>query len=171
MPSITDRAVTAATAQADRPAVVCFRGALIEHVFMTRGSKNPDGSYTKREPTGEVAYVYRISPIMADRTVSTSGAIWLWLEPARKAGTATKFDPALLRAYRSSFPKLAEDIDALEAEAVENGDWKALATKAVAPAPVAPPKKGLAARAAREAAESDGAKSVDLDAAVSDLPF
>jgi len=171
MASIADRAVTAATKQAERPAIVAFKGALIEHRFMTRGSKNADGTFTKREPTGEVAYVYRISPVLADGTTTTSGAIWLWLENARKADAAPAFDPALLRAFRASFPVMAKDIDALEAEAIENGDWKAASTPKVVAAPVAPPKKGLAARAAREAAEADGAKSVDLDAAVSDLPF
>jgi hypothetical protein len=169
MASIADRAVTAATKTAERPAIVAYEGKLVLHRFMTRGSKNADGTFTKREPTGEVAYVYRISPVLADETTTTSGAIWLWLENARKADAPPAFDPALLRAFRSSFAGLAKDIDALEADAVENGDWKAASAPKVAA--VAPPKKGLAARAAREAAEADGAKSVDLDAAVSDLPF
>lgn len=170
MASIADRAVTAATKQADRPAIVAYQGKLIEHRFMTRPTKQADGTYSKREATGEVALVYRICPVQADGTTTTSGAIWLWLEQPRKAGAAPKLDPALLRAFRDSFGPLAVGIDELEAEAVENGDWTARPTKASADKP-APPKKGLAARAAREAAEADGAKSVDLDAGLSDLPF
>lgn len=171
MASITDRAVTAASKQAERPAIVAYKGTLIEHAFMTRGTKNADGTFTPRKPTGDAAYVYRISPVLADGSVTTSGAIWLWLEEQRKADAPAAFDPALLRAFRSSFAQMAKDIDALEAEAIENGDWKAATAPKTVAAPVAPPKKGLAARAAREAAEADGAKSVDLDAAVSDLPF
>jgi len=170
MASIADRAVTTATTKAERPAVVAYKGALILHRFMTRGSKNADGSFTKREPTGEVAYVYRISPVLADKSTTTSGAIWLWLENPRKESADPAFDPAMLRAFRSSLASLGSDIDDLEREAVDNGDWKAAAAPAPV-APAAPPKKGLAARAARAAAEADGAKAVDIDAGLSDLPF
>lgn len=170
MASIADRAVTAATKQADRPVIVAYQGKLIEHRFMTRPTKQADGTYSKREATGDVALVFRVCPVLADGTTTTSGAIWLWLEQPRKAGADPKLDPALLRAFRDSFGPLAVGIDELEAEAVENGDWAARPTKASAEKP-APPKKGLAARAARDAAEADGAKSVDLDAGLSDLPF
>ena len=170
MASIADRAVTAATKQADRPAIIAYQGKLIEHAFMTRPTKQADGTYSKREATGEVALVYRICPVLADGTTTTSGAIWLWLEQPRKKGAAPALDPQNLRAFRDSFPALAKSMDDLDAEGVENEDWKARPAK-VAAAPVAPPKKGLAARAAREAAEADGAKSVDLDTGLSDLPF
>lgn len=165
MASIATRAATAAAPTADKPAVVAYEGKLIEHRFMTRGGKAADGTFVKREPTGEVALVYRISPKLADGTLVTSGAIWLWLENARKADAPPALDPALLRAFRDSFGTMARDIDALEADAVEAGDWKPAAAAKAAPAPV---RKGLAAKAA---AEADGAKSVDLGAAVDDLPF
>ena len=172
MASIADRAATTATTQADRPLIVAYRGKLITHSFMTRPTKQADGTYSKREATGQVALVFRICPVLADGTTTTSGAIWLWLEQPRAKDAAPKLDPALLRAYRDSFGPLAVAIDELEAEAVENEDWKARPVKASAEKPAAPaPKKGLAARAAREAAESDGAKAVDLDTSLSDLPF
>ena len=175
--ALADRAVTAATKQAERPAIVRYVGEILLHVFMTRGGKDADGKFVKREPTGEVALVYRILPVLADGTTTTSGAIWLWLEQARKADAPMNLDPALLRAFRSSLSALAKDIDEVEADAVESGDWKPLATKAAAEAPKL---KGMAARAAKQsaaatdakaAAEADGAKAVDLEAAVNDLPF
>jgi hypothetical protein len=162
--ALIDRAVTAATTSTAKPAIVAYKGELILHTFMTRGGKDDKGNFVKRVPTGEVALVYRISPVLADGTTTTSGAIWLWLEAQRKADAPMALDPALLRAFRSSFAALATDIDSVEADAVEAGDWKPLN----APKAAAPKLKGLAARAA---AEADGAKSVDLDAAVSDLPF
>lgn len=163
--ALADRAV-ASTAKptADKPAVTHYQGELVLHHFMTRPSKQADGTYSERKPTGDVALVYRVSPVLADGTVQTSGAIWLWLEAQRKADAPEKLDPALLRAFRASFAPLAKAIDALEAEAVEAGDWKPLAAPKVA----APAKKGLAAKAA---AEADGAKAVDLDTAVDALPF
>jgi hypothetical protein len=172
MASITDRAVTAATKLADRPAIVAYKGKLIEHAFMSRPAKLADGTYSKREATGEVAYVYRICPVLADGTTTTSGAIWLWLEQPRKKGAAPKLDPQNVRAFQDSLQPLFNDLQEQDAEAVENGDWDARPSKAVAPeAKAEPPKKGLAARAARAAAEADGAKSVDLDTGLSDLPF
>lgn len=167
--ALADRAVTAATKQAERPAIVAYKGEVLLHIFMTRGGKAADGTFVKREPTGEVAYVYRILPVLADGSTTTSGAIWLWLEQARKKDAPAKLDPALLRAFRNSLASLSDDIDSVEADAVESGDWLPLKAAVAAPAPKL---KGLAARAAKQA-EADGAKSVDLDAALSttDLPF
>jgi hypothetical protein len=170
MASIVNRAATTASASADKPAIVTYVGKLIEHVFMTRPTRLADGTYTKREATGKVALVYRITPVLADGSVTTSGAIWLWLEQQRDKDAAPKLDPAQLRAFRDSFGILARDMDLLDAEGVEAKDWAARPVKAtaVAAAPVAP-KKGLAAKAA---AEADGATSVDLDTAIgSELPF
>lgn len=163
--ALIDRAVTAAK-QAEHPAIVAYKGEVILHRFMTRGGKDAQGNFVKREPTGDVALVYRISPVQADGTTTTSGAIWLWLEQSRKADAPPVFDPALMRAFRASLGGLAQAIDAIEVEAVEAGDWKPLT--APKPAAPAPKLKGMAAKAA---AEADGAKSVDLDSSLSDLPF
>jgi hypothetical protein len=162
--ALADRAASTAITSTAKPVVARFEGKLILHTFMSRPSKLADGSYSKREATGEVALVYRICPVLADGTVSTSGAIWLWLEPQRKASEPTKLDPTMLRAFRASLAGIGASIDALEAVAVEDGDWEPL----VAPKVAAPAKKGLAAKAA---AEADGAKAVDLDTAVDALPF
>lgn len=162
--ALADRAVTTATTSTAKPVIARYEGKLILHHFMTRPTKLADGTYSKREATGDVALVYRVTPVLADGTVQTSGAIWLWLEAQRKADAPAKLDPSLLRAFRASFGALAKDIDALEAEAVADGDWEPLAAPKVA----APAKKGLAAKAA---AEADGAKAVDLDTAVDALPF
>lgn len=165
--ALIDKAVSTAKPSADKPSVARFTGKLILHRFMTRPTKLADGTYSKRTPTGDEALVYRISPVLADGTEMTSGAIWLWLEPQRKSTDAPALDPALLRAFRASLGDIAKGIDAIEAQAVEDEDWAPLVAPKAADKP-APVKKGLAAKAA---AEADGAKAVDLDTAVDALPF